>query len=337
MALFLVTGGAGFIGSHLVERLLSLGHKVRVIDNLVSGRLENIPAETEFVQGDIRDPLALEQAFLDVSGCFHLAAIASVQKSVEAPRETCEVNTMGTISVFDAACRAGVPVVYASSAAIYGANENVPLAEDALPQPLSPYAADKLSNEFHARALGSSRKWPSFGLRFFNVYGPRQDPHSPYSGVVSIFLQRAIDGKDLVIYGDGQQSRDFIHVSDVTRFLVAAMEKADATAPVANVCTGRSTSVTDLARMLVERYGGAIVHEAGRAGDVRRSLGSPERQQADWDCRPTSPSERVWRHCRRSPRTLRVGGPVCRDDVCLIPGAHSTMESRSGFRLLEIR
>jgi UDP-glucose 4-epimerase len=276
MAVFLVTGGAGFIGSHLVERLLALGHKVRVIDNLLSGKRENIPSEAEFLEADIRDPLRLGQAFQGVSGCFHLAAIASVQRSIEAPRETGDVNTMGSIAVFDAACRAGVPVVYASSAAVYGANENLPLAEDALPQPLSPYAADKLSNEFQARALGAARKWRSFGLRFFNVYGPRQDPHSPYSGVVSIFLQRAIDGKDLVIYGDGDQSRDFIHVTDVTRFLVAAMKNADPSAPVVNVCTGDATSVAELAQLLVERYGGRIVHEPGRAGDIRQSLGSPE-------------------------------------------------------------
>jgi UDP-glucose 4-epimerase len=277
MALFLVTGGAGFIGSHLADRLLALGHRVRVIDNLISGKRHNLPREAEFVEADIRDPAGLERAFRGVDGCFHLAAIASVQRSVEAPRETGDVNLMGTVAVFDAACRAGVPVVYASSAAIYGANDDLPLAEDALPQPLSPYAADKLSNELYARALGAARTWPSFGLRFFNVYGPRQDPHSPYSGVVSIFLQRAVAGRDLIVYGDGAQSRDFIHVQDVTRFLVAAMEKADPSAPVANVCTGRSTSVTELATLLVERYGGRIVHEPARPGDVRRSLGSPER------------------------------------------------------------
>ncbi len=276
MSLFLVTGGAGFIGSHLVDRLISLNHHVRVIDNLSSGKRENLPSGAEFLEGDIRDPAAVERAFQGAAGCFHLAAIASVQRSIEAPRDTSDVNLLGTATIFEAACRAGVPVVYASSAATYGANENVPLPETALPQPLSPYASDKLSNEFQARALGASRHLPSFGLRFFNVYGPRQDPHSPYSGVVSIFLQRAVDGQDLVIYGDGGQSRDFIHVSDVTRFLVAAMEKADVSAPVVNVCTGKGTSVADLARILVERHGSKIRYEPGRPGDIRTSLGSPD-------------------------------------------------------------
>lgn len=276
MSLFLVTGGAGFIGSHLVDRLLTLGHYVRVIDNLSSGKRDNLAPEVDFLEGDIRDPTAVERAFEGVGGCFHLAAIASVQKSIVAPRETSDVNLLGTTTVFAAAGRAGVPVVYASSAATYGANEDVPLAEAALPKPLSPYAADKLSNEFQARAMGASRGLRTFGLRFFNVYGPRQDPHSPYSGVVSIFLQRAVDGEDLVIYGDGDQTRDFIHVYDVTRFLVAAMQKADVCAPVVNVCTGRGTSVAELAGILVERHGAKIRYEPARAGDIRTSLGSTE-------------------------------------------------------------
>lgn len=276
MGLFLVTGGAGFIGSHLVERLLSLGHRVRVLDDLSSGKRDNLAPESELLEGDIRDPVVVERAFDGAAVCFHLAAIASVQKSIEAPRETSEVNLLGTATVFEAACRAGVPVIYASSAATYGANENVPLPETAPPQPLSPYASDKLSNEFQARALGASRGLRTFGLRFFNVYGPRQDPHSPYSGVVSIFLQRAVDGEELVIYGDGDQSRDFVHVYDVTRFLVAAIQKADVSAPVVNVCTGKGTSVTELARILVERYRAKIRYEPARAGDIRTSLGSPE-------------------------------------------------------------
>lgn len=276
MALFLVTGGAGFIGSHLVDRLLALGHRVRVIDDLSSGCLDNLSGDAELVKGDIRDANALGGALQGVSGCFHLAAVASVQRSVEAPHETADINLMGSVGVFSAACAVNVPVVYASSAAVYGANDDLPLKEGAVPQPLSPYAADKLSNELYAGALGASRGLSSFGLRFFNVYGPRQNPHSPYSGVVSIFLQKAIDGQNLTIYGDGSQSRDFIHVRDVTRFLVAAMDKASSSAPVANVCTGRSTSVSELAEMLVERYGGRIVHEPGRPGDIRRSLGSPD-------------------------------------------------------------
>ncbi len=276
MALFLVTGGAGFIGSHLVDRLLSLGHQVRVIDNLSSGKRANLAPEAEYIEADIREPSAVERAFAGVSGCFHLAAIASVQKSIEAPRDTSEVNLLGTATVFEAACGAGVPVVYASSAATYGANEDVPLAETALPQPLSPYAADKLSNEFQARALGASRNLQSFGLRFFNVYGPRQDPHSPYSGVVSIFLQKAADGEDLVIFGDGGQSRDFIHVNDVVRFLVAAMENADASAPVVNVCTGKGTSVAELAQMLVEhsrRSGSSRARTSGGCPPLARLAG----------------------------------------------------------------
>ena len=276
MKRFLITGGAGFIGSHLADRLLSLGHKVRVVDNLTSGSRSNLADDVEFLQADIRDPAAIEKAFRGVDGCFHLAAIASVQRSIEAPRETGEVNTLGTITVFNEALRAGVPVVYASSAAVYGGNDNLPLSENAMPQPLSPYAADKMGNELQAKALGAARGWPSFGLRFFNVYGPRQNPHSPYSGVVSIFLQRAQDGQDLVIHGDGSQSRDFIHVHDVTRFLTTAMDSADAKAPVVNVCTGNAVSIAELAGLLVNRYGGKVVHAPNRPGDIRCSLGSPE-------------------------------------------------------------
>jgi UDP-glucose 4-epimerase len=279
MASYLITGGAGFIGSHLADALVEAGHRVRVLDDLSSGKRENLPSGAALTVADINDGAALEKICAEgVDGCFHLAAIASVQRCNEHWLATHDVNLRGTIAVLDAARRFRFPVVYASSAAVYGDCARLPLREDDAPtRPLTAYGADKLGSEQHARVAGGVHGVATFGLRFFNVFGPRQDPDSPYSGVVSIFADRLSSGRPVTIHGDGGQTRDFIYVGDVVRALAAAMERADTTAPVSNVCTGRATTVATLARTLAGLTASTAPITSGpaRVGDIRHSLGDP--------------------------------------------------------------
>ena len=283
---FLVTGGCGFIGSHLAAALLARGDRVRVLDDLSTGSRANLAPGAELVVGDIAEEGVLRAAMAGTDGCFHLAAIASVERGVREWLATHRVNLSGTIAVFDAARAAGgVPVVYASSAAVYGEQETLPITEDAPARPLSAYGADKLGCELHARVAGHVHGVPTMGLRFFNVFGPRQDPRSPYSGVISIFCDRLVAGEPVGIYGDGGQTRDFIAVSDIVAGLLAGLRQASPSAPVLNLCTGRATSVLDLATTIA-----ALCHPAGqrpaprhlpaRSGEIRHSVGSPEKAQA---------------------------------------------------------
>lgn len=280
MATFLVTGGCGFIGSHLVDALLARGDAVRILDDLSSGRRENVPAAAELVVGDVTDAALVARMMRGAAGCFHLAAIASVARANEEWLATHNVNLGGTICVFEQAVKAGgVPVVYASSAAVYGDSPSLPLSETDVLAPLSAYGADKLGCELHARAAGLVHRLPTFGLRFFNVFGPRQDPKSPYSGVISIFSECARTGRPITIHGDGEQVRDFIHVQDVVSAMLRALVHAEVSAPVANVCSGRALSIKDLA-LTVARASGAmvdIVHTDARSGDIRQSVGDPAR------------------------------------------------------------
>jgi UDP-glucose 4-epimerase len=276
---YLVTGGAGFIGSHLCEALVARGDTVRVLDDLSTGHRRNVPAPATLIEGDVADPAAVARAMQGVDGCFHLAAIASVEKGVTDWLGTHHTNATGTITVFDAIRRQGsrIPVVYASSAAVYGDAAVPPIAETAPCAPLSAYGADKLSCELHARVASHVHNIPATGLRFFNVYGPRQDPKSPYSGVISIFCERIAAGRPISIFGDGQQTRDFVLVADVIRALLAAMALRLPNAPVFNVCTGVPTSVNALARLIAELAGKSLDArtEPPRAGEIRNSLGVP--------------------------------------------------------------
>jgi UDP-glucose 4-epimerase len=280
MGRYLVTGGAGFIGSHLTDALLARGDRVRVLDDLSTGKRANLPPAAELLVGDVADPAAGARAMEGVDGVFHLAAIASVARGNEDWLGTSRVNLAGSIAVFDAARAGRVPVVYASSAAIYG-DRSDPATEDALPVPLSAYGADKLGSEHHARAGFVVHRVSSVGFRFFNVYGPRQDPSSPYSGVISIFAGRLAAGQGVTINGDGRQTRDFIYVADIVQHLLAGMAQAAATpgAVVLNACTGRETSVRTLADTLARLLGvrPAIAHGPARAGDIARSVGDPAR------------------------------------------------------------
>jgi UDP-glucose 4-epimerase len=279
MSLFVVTGGAGFIGSHLADALLAGGHEVRVLDDFSTGRRANLDPRCSVAEADVGDAAALAAALDGADGCFHLAAIASVARGNEDWAGTHRINQTGTIAVLDA-CRARrLPVVYASSAAVYGDVSDAVAVETLPCAPRTAYGADKYGSELHAAVGWGVHGVPSFGLRFFNVYGPRQDPSSPYSGVISIFANRIARGLPVTLHGDGGQTRDFVYVADVVAHLLAAMTRLGV-APgccVANVCTGRETSVRGLASILAEITGQALVLEAGpaRAGDIRRSVGDP--------------------------------------------------------------
>ncbi len=280
MKSWLVTGGCGFIGSHLVERLGRTGDRVVVLDDLSSGRADNLPSGAEFVKGDIRDAALVQKLMQGVRGCYHLAAIASVARSNEDWAGTHSVNLTGTINVFEAARQAGkVRVVYASSAAVYGDCPDIPLAESAPTRPLTAYGADKLGCEQHGRVASLVHGVPNVGLRFFNVFGPRQDPASPYSGVIAIFAKAVQEGRAPTILGDGKQVRDFVYVEGVVDALTAAMARTDLTCDVFNVCTGNATSIEGLARLIFDIYGSKpeINHGPPRSGDIRESVGNPKR------------------------------------------------------------
>jgi UDP-glucose 4-epimerase len=285
MATFLVTGGCGFIGSHLVDLLLRQGHRVRVLDDLSTGRTHNLAPEAELMIGDVADATLVTLALRGVTGCFHLAANASVQASTEDWLGSHNTNLTGTITVFDAARSRAVPVVYASSAAVYGDSADQRLSEMAPTRPLSAYGADKLGCEMHARVAASVHGVPTAGLRLFNVYGPRQDPASPYAGVISVFAARAMAGEAMAVYGDGEQTRDFIFVADVAAHLTAAMDRLlerqrdgkQAATAVFNVCTGQATRIRDLAAIIARLSGRPLnlQTQPARTGDIRRSLGDP--------------------------------------------------------------
>ncbi len=283
MATWLVTGGCGFIGSHLADALVARGDRVRILDDLSTGHRANAPAKAEIVVGDVGDASLVAATMAGVDGCFHLAAIASVQRSTEEWLATHRANLTGSIAVFEAArrCRNGrpAPVVYASSAAVYGDNPNVPLGPDAATRPLSAYGADKLGTELHATVAGQVHGVPTLGFRFFNVYGPRQDPNSPYSGVIAIFAAGLKAGRPITVFGDGRQVRDFVYVADVVDYLVAAVARCADAAPIYNICAGRQTSVLELAETIARIIGSPLEvdRQPARPGDIRTSIGDPAR------------------------------------------------------------
>ena len=282
MSHFIVTGGAGFIGSHLVDALLAAGHSVTVIDDLSTGHRHNLDPRARLIVGDVADAQLMRDVIAGADGCFHLAAIASVARGNEDWLGTHRTNLTGAISVFDAARAAGgVKVVYASSAAIYGRQAEAALHEALLPAPLSAYGADKLGCELHGAVAWGVHGVPTCGFRFFNVYGPRQDPKSPYSGVISIFADRIAAGRRITIDGTGAQTRDFIFVADIVRHLIAGMALlADAPgAHVFNACTGRATSVLALAEAIATAAIRPLDLAFGppRPGDISSSLGNPHK------------------------------------------------------------
>jgi len=283
MATCLVTGGAGFIGSHLTGYLLRQGHTVRVLDNFATGKRENlnrVMSQIEFVEGDIRDLERVRHAVEGVDCVFHQAALPSVPRSIADPLASNAVNVNGTLNVLVAARDAKVRrVVFASSSSVYGDNPTLPKREDLPPHPLSPYAATKLMGEHYCRLFYQLYGLETVVLRYFNVFGPRQDPESPYAAVIPKFITRMLDNQPLTIYGDGKQSRDFTFVENVVRANVLAMDAPDAAGKVFNVgCGARYTlnAVVASLQQLINRPA-QVVYAPAKSGDVKHSLASIER------------------------------------------------------------
>ena len=273
----LVTGGAGFIGSNLVDALLARGYSIRVLDNLSSGKRSNLPADgrVELIIGDVADAACVRRAVQGCRAVVHLAAVASVQASVDDPFGTHQSNLIGTLKLCEAMREAGVRrVVFASSAAVYGNNgEGQAIDEDTPKAPLTPYAADKLASEHYLDFYRRQHGLEPAIFRFFNIFGPRQDPSSPYSGVISIFTERAQKGLPITVFGDGEQTRDFVYVGDLVEVLVQALEAPDAGEGAVNVGLSRATSLNQLLEAIGDVLGGLpeVSHQAARAGDIRHS------------------------------------------------------------------
>ena len=269
---YVITGGAGFIGSHIAELISSQGSEVIVVDNLRTGFIQNITnLDVDFVEGDIRDKKLMLDLAKGAKGIFHLAALVSVPESLKRIDECLQINVEGTLNVLDAARQTpNCKVVLSSSAAIYGNNPKLPKVECMLPEPLTPYAVTKLDGEFYLKMYSEQWKVPSASLRYFNVFGPKQDPNSTYAAAVPIFIKKALLNKPIVIYGDGQQTRDFIYVKDVVSANLFAMDKG---AEVYNVALGHSTSILELAKRIVSITGSKsrITFEPEREGDVKHS------------------------------------------------------------------
>jgi nucleoside-diphosphate-sugar epimerase len=276
---YLVTGGAGFVGSHIAAALAGAGARVRVLDDLSTGHAENleeIGGEVEFVRGGLTEPDALERALRGVEVVFHEAAIPSVPRSVEDPEATHRASVDGTFALLVAARRAGVRrVVYAASSSAYGDQPTLPKTEEMRPEPLSPYAAAKLVGEYYCQVWSRVYGFETVCLRYFNVFGPRQDPSSQYSGVISRFISALASGGRPIIYGDGEQSRDFTYVSNVVDGNLRAAESPKAVGHVLNVATGRRTTLNELLEALKKITGRTEVeaeYREPRVGDVRHSL-----------------------------------------------------------------
>ncbi|MFN7874267.1 MAG: SDR family oxidoreductase [Pirellula sp.] len=278
MARCLVTGGAGFIGSHIVRGLLNAGHSVRVLDNLCTGHrnnLEEVSDRIEFVEGDVTDPIACKEALSGVERVFHQAALASVPLSLERPLDTHSACATGTLNMLNESVKAKVrKFVYAASSSAYGDQPTSSKRESDLPMPLSPYAVAKLCGEFYCQSFFHSFGLETVGLRYFNVFGPRQDPDSPYSAVIPIFVSRILSGQSAIVYGDGLQSRDFTFVSNVVHGNLLAAERPNIGGRVFNLADGRQTTLNQLLKLLGQMLGIApkVDYQPVRVGDVRESL-----------------------------------------------------------------
>ncbi|HEX7378607.1 MAG TPA: SDR family oxidoreductase [Pirellulales bacterium] len=278
MPIYLVTGGAGFIGSHIATALVERGDRVRVLDNLSTGHRANLAhlgSRIELIEGDLTDRRAVAQAVEGVGCVFHQAALASVPRSVEAPLDTNAACVTGTVTLLDAARRAGVRrLVYAGSSSAYGDQPSSPKRESDLPAPISPYGAAKLAAEYYCQAFTATYGFETVTLRYFNVFGPRQDPNSPYSAVIPLFITALLSGKRPILYGDGGQSRDFTFVDNVVHGNLLAADAPGVAGRVFNIANGRSTSLLDLLSQLGTLLGTTIEpdHQPPRAGDIRESL-----------------------------------------------------------------
>lgn len=303
----LVTGGAGFIGSHVTERLVALGHRVRVIDDLSTGSMTNLASvdrDIDFIHGDVRDPVACARAVAGVDVVFHLAALGSVPRSMKDPWGTHDVNVNGTVRLLEAAVTAKVRrFVYSSSSSVYGDTPVLPKAEAVEPLPRSPYAASKLAGEQYVLSWARAGLIEAVALRYFNVFGPRQSPFSTYAAVIPLFFAAAFNGTPAMLFGDGEQTRDFTYVDNVVEanLLAASRPAAQCSGQVVNVGAGSRTSLRDLLQA-VERVAGRPIDVAelpARAGDVKHSLAALVRARDVIGYAPLVPLEdglrRTWR------------------------------------------
>jgi UDP-glucose 4-epimerase len=277
MTRYLVTGGAGFIGSHLAAALRARGDFVRVFDNLTTGKRENLTVApgAELAEGDLRDFAAVRRACEGIDVVFHEAALPSVARSVEDPSTTDEVNVRGTLHVLQAAREVKVRrVVYAGSSSAYGESPTLPKREDMTPDPISPYGVSKLAGEYYCRAFAKVYGLSTVVLRYFNVFGPRQDPNSPYSGVIALFCTAAAHGRRALIHGDGEQSRDFTYIDNVVRGNLLAAERDVPPGTVVNCATGASITLNQLVKTLESLTGRrlSVTYGPARTGDIRDSL-----------------------------------------------------------------
>jgi len=292
MTTYLVTGGAGFIGSHVVERLVALGYRVRVLDDLSEGRRENLAAvwdRIEFIEGDLRDPEIVRRAVRDVDYVLHQAALRSVPRSVEDPMTTTAVNVLGTVNLLQAAREAGVRrVVFASSSSVYGETSELPLRESQPPRPISPYAVSKLAGEQYCAVFTKLYGMETVSLRYFNVFGPRQDPRSEYAAVIPRFILAALRGEPLEIHGDGLQSRDFTYVENVVEANLRAATQPGIAGEVFNIGCGRRYSVLDVKAHLERILGRSLParHTPPRKGDVRHTQADMSKAEAALGYRP---------------------------------------------------
>lgn len=279
----LITGGSGFIGSHIVEIYQDKAEEIRVLDNLRTGYRHNLDGlRHTFIEGSITDRELVKKAVEGVDYIFHLAALVSVPESMAKPGECVDINVHGLLNVLEEASAAGVKkLVFASSAAIYGDNPTVPKLETMLPEPKSPYAITKLDGEYYLGMFQNEGKLETAAIRFFNVFGPRQDPKGAYAAAVPIFIEKAVRGEDITIFGDGGQTRDFIYVKDIAGALAFAVETPGVTG-VFNAGYGGQITINDLADGLIKAAGSdsRIIHAAERAGDVRHSRASADKLRA---------------------------------------------------------
>lgn len=281
-----VTGGAGFIGSHLTEELARRGYRVITLDDLSTGKVKNIEAlldieNVEFIKGSITDSPLLRELFHGVNYVFHQAALPSVPRSIENPQASHEVNVSGTLNVLLAARENSVKkVIYASSSSVYGDIPTLPKREDMVPNPLSPYAVTKLAGEYYCQVFHQVYGLPTVCLRYFNVYGPRQDPNSQYAAVIPSFIKRALEGDSPIIFGDGEQTRDFTFIKDTVEANILAAE-SDACG-LFNIAQGESITINELAKLIITIVGKNMepVHQEPRPGDIRHSLADISRARA---------------------------------------------------------
>lgn len=287
MANYLVTGGAGFIGSNIVDELLRRGERVRILDNFSTGREENVAefaGRIEMIRGDVRDEDSVDAAVKGVDYVLHQAALASVPRSIADPTANNQVNAQGTLNILIAAKRHGVKrVVYASSSSVYGDSEELPKVESMTPNPKSPYAVAKLAAEYYCRVYGELYGVPTVSLRYFNVFGPRQDPGSQYSAVIPLFVKALLEGTSPLIHGDGEQSRDFTFISNVVNANLLACQAKMTGARVYNIACGGRYTLNQLYAALRDRIGSNVepIYGPPRPGDVKHSMAGIERIQKE--------------------------------------------------------